>query len=230
VSQSVAFHCPKDLSPTAIQSTLEYAGFDVFTSPSPTTDREEIGSSSGISEAVDRGIACRRRKHIQQCPICQEEEFRSGYDLEVIADQHRVDLKALRADEELPRRHITIRAEEGIHSNHRSSVASGIDRYDDGPFRVVLSIGGMTCSTCSGTITKMVSDISGVSEVTVSFLEKSATVTVDHKHCVDVVVETVEDCGFEAEVMSVESLSALNSDSTTGPRTLTLSIDGMFCP
>ncbi|KAF8175778.1 HAD-like domain-containing protein [Pholiota molesta] len=85
----------------------------------------------------------------------------------------------------------------------------------------------MTCASCSGTITKMVSELAGVSEVAVSFLAKSATMIVDKKQSVEEVVETVECCGFEAEVMSVEALNAANSDSSL--RTLSLRIDGMFC-
>jgi copper chaperone CopZ len=166
---------------------------------------------------------------MQQCSLCQKEEFRSDYDPKVTPDQHRVDPKALRANEEIPRHDVTVAAKKVIHFDCKSSVASRVNKYQDGPFRVTLSIGGMTCSTCSGTITKMVSDLRGVSEVAVSFLAKSTIVIVDDKQRVEVVVETVESCGFKVEVMSVEALSALDSDSTTGLRTLTLRIDGMFC-
>lgn len=218
VSQSVTYRRPEQLSPAVIQSTLENAGFDVFNDPSPTTD----------NKAVDRVLAARRRTHVQQCPLCQEEESRASYDPKVASNQHPVDLDT---NKEIPPHDAMLTAEKFIYSDSdsKSSVASHVDKYEDGPFRVTLSVGGMTCSSCSGTITKMVSELAGVSEVTVSFLAKSATVIVDKKQCVEDVVETVECCGFEAEVMSVEALNAANSDSTTGLRTVSLRIDGMFC-
>jgi copper chaperone CopZ len=78
------------------------------------------------------------------------------------------------------------------------------------------------------TITKMVSDLQGVSDVAVSLLGGSATVVVDGKGTVEVVVRTIEDCGFDVEIMSVEPLAPLGYDLTSR-RTLTLCIDGMFC-
>ena len=136
-------------------------------------------------------------------------------------DQCCVDSRVLRANDldEISRHHVAVTVSSLVDSGCKS----------DGPFRVTLSIGGMTCSTCSGTITNMVSDLPGVSEVAVSFLGKSATVVVDHEQRVEVVVETVEGCGFEVEVMGVESLKALDPGLTTDFRMLTLRIDGMFC-
>ena len=102
------------------------------------------------------------------------------------------------------------------------------EKDNEGPFRVTLSIGGMTCSSCSATVTALVSDLQGVSDVTVNFLGKSATVIVEHRNLVDIVAETVKDAGYEAEVISVESLGVLDHDSPTN-RSIAISIDGMFC-
>ncbi|KIM78679.1 hypothetical protein PILCRDRAFT_98319 [Piloderma croceum F 1598] len=87
----------------------------------------------------------------------------------------------------------------------------------------------MTCSSCSVTITKTVLDLEGVSEAAVNLLSKSATIIVDHKKRVEIVAKAVEDCGFEAEVMNVAQLNSADTDSISGPRTVALRIDGMFC-
>ncbi|EGN93061.1 hypothetical protein SERLA73DRAFT_127002 [Serpula lacrymans var. lacrymans S7.3] len=89
----------------------------------------------------------------------------------------------------------------------------------------------MTCSSCSGTITEMVSQLSGVSEVTVNLLGNSASVVVDCKETINLVTETIDDCGFEGEVIKVEPVShADNEDEVTdGSRTISLRVDGMFC-
>jgi copper chaperone CopZ len=116
-----------------------------------------------------------------------------------------------------------------VENDWKPSVPAGIEDHDTGPFRVTLSVGGMTCSSCSGTITKMVSDLQGISEVAVSLLSKSATVIIDHKRLVQDVVRAVEDCGFEAEVMDVAHLDSLGERSAGGSRKVTLTVDGMFC-
>lgn len=122
-----------------------------------------------------------------------------------------------------------IPAERITDSNSKASIAPRYENHDNGPLRVTLSVGGMSCSSCSSTITTVLSDLQGVSEVTVSFLGQSASFVVDHMNLVGVVVETVKDCGYEAEVISVELLGVLDYDSTTNLRTIALRIDGMFC-
>lgn len=132
---------------------------------------------------------------------------------------------ALRSDAQPPFHALEERA---IDSTCKAATTSR-PKNDDGPLRVTLSVGGMTCSSCSTTITTMLSDLQGVSDATVSLLGKSASVIVDRTELVGVVVEMVNDSGYEAEVISVESLCALDDESTINLRTIALRIDGMFC-
>ncbi|KAI0702855.1 heavy metal translocatin [Cytidiella melzeri] len=94
----------------------------------------------------------------------------------------------------------------------------------------------MTCASCINTITRCVSDIPGVSEVAVNLLGKSATVLVDDASRADAVVEAIEDAGYEAEVVSVQSTKPKPSRAKDQPRNnfdgpfyLTLSVGGMTC-
>jgi len=219
VSQSVTVRYTKDFSPTIVQSALEDVGFDVLTSPFPTADQSVVGSFNGVSEGANEALVGRRRKHIEQCIFCQE-ALRADHDSSTSPGQG--------VHAEIPSR---IPPEEGLgRSSHMFSVAPLNEKGDDvGPFRVVLSVGGMTCSSCSMTITEMVSDLQGVSDVVVSVLSGSAIFIVDDKSVVGIVVKTIEDCGFEAEIMSIGSLTALDHE-LTHRRTLTLRIDGMFLP
>jgi Cu+-exporting ATPase len=76
----------------------------------------------------------------------------------------------------------------------------------------------------------MVSEIAGVTSVTISLLERSATVIIQQESLVDAVREGIEDCGFEAQVVSVEALGAVDSlQVTQTTRTVSLRVDGMFC-
>ena len=66
----------------------------------------------------------------------------------------------------------------------------------------------MTCSSCTGSITHALDsgDITGVFDV--SLLEKSTTALINREELADVALESVENCGFEAQVMSVEPVAS----------------------
>ncbi|OJA14680.1 hypothetical protein AZE42_02396 [Rhizopogon vesiculosus] len=113
-----------------------------------------------------------------------------------------------------------------------NTVSSPKVSVDDQPHLITLSIGGMTCSSCPATITEMVSPLPGISEVVVSLLNHSATVVVARRDLVSSVTETIDDCGYEVEVIKVEPLTPSTSSSdamTTGPRNLLLRVEGMRC-
>ncbi|KAJ7283673.1 E1-E2 ATPase-domain-containing protein [Mycena rebaudengoi] len=97
------------------------------------------------------------------------------------------------------------------------------------PFRLSLSVGGMSCSTCSITITRVLSEIPGVSDVVVSLLERSATALIERKELSEIASEAVDDCGFETRIMSVEPVIAPSPKSSDSSRTISLRVGGMFC-
>ena len=104
-----------------------------------------------------------------------------------------------------------------------------------GPAQVVLSIGGMTCASCSNTITDALRELPGVSDVAVNLLGNSATVNIDKTQFPETLVETIEDVGYEAEVVRIEPLlypdgqESKLEENSTGILRLTLSIGGMTC-
>ncbi|KAI9001425.1 E1-E2 ATPase-domain-containing protein [Trametes punicea] len=115
-------------------------------------------------------------------------------------------------------------------SGNRPAVSS---EDQNGPHRVELSVDGMTCASCSNTVTGLLSDITGVSDVVVNLLGKSATALVENRELVPRLVEAVNDAGYEAEVVNVQPLAAPNTHpagSTVGPRTVSLRVQGLFCP
>jgi Cu+-exporting ATPase len=97
------------------------------------------------------------------------------------------------------------------------------------PHRVALSVGGMTCSSCSNTITDMVSKIPGVSHTAVNLIDGSATVVVDSLGLVDIVRETIENCGFEAQVVNIDPVQTSTTKLQEITRVISLQVDGMFC-
>ncbi|KAF9495671.1 heavy metal translocatin [Pleurotus eryngii] len=115
---------------------------------------------------------------------------------------------------------------EDVSSAHRIPPAS--DDTPNGPFNVVFSVGGMTCSSCANSITQMMSQMPGVTDISVSFIEKSAKAVVDRIELAQEIADTIDDCGFEAQVVSVHPVRR-QEDEEKGTRTVTLKVDGMFC-
>ena len=98
-------------------------------------------------------------------------------------------------------------------------------------YRATFSIGGMTCASCVGNVTSATQEVQGVSDVAVNLVGKSATAVLDSKDLVKQFIDAVEDGGYEAELISIESIRDGNEmeDEVSGPRTVALKVDGMFC-
>jgi copper chaperone CopZ len=101
----------------------------------------------------------------------------------------------------------------------------------DGPLHVSLSIGGMTCASCSSTITRLLSEQEGVSDVSVILIGNSASLVVESKELLPTVQDIIESAGFEASVINIEPVGATpnTEEATRGQRTVDLRIEGMVC-
>lgn len=216
VSQSVTVDHSHKLPAALIYSTLEDAGFDVMSSTA--TDGDDAGPSV-VAGAIGHFRAGKQRTHTEQCVLCREEEEASYSNLMLARP-----IVGPEAEPAFSRLHI---AEEG--PDRKLSLSAHGDEHEDGPFRLTLSVGGMTCGACASTITKQVSDMQGVSEVAISLLSKSATVIIVHKKSAEAVVEIIEDCGFEAEIITCLPVALQDDSLDNGPRVVALRIGGMFC-
>ncbi|KAI1789551.1 heavy metal translocatin [Ganoderma leucocontextum] len=118
---------------------------------------------------------------------------------------------------------------EPLQSNRAQKKAPRRESQEDDQVRVELSVGGMTCASCITTVTGLLSDIPGVSEVAVSLIGKSATVLVARRELAPQLKKAIEDAGYEGEVVSIRSVEQ-SDDEDIGPRTVSLRVNGMFCP
>ncbi|KIK48852.1 hypothetical protein CY34DRAFT_797637 [Suillus luteus UH-Slu-Lm8-n1] len=196
-----------------IHSVLEDAGFDV-------SGPKFSSSEHSLSQATQEMSSDKRRKHIQYCLLCREAAIPLD---DIILQENAGHLSSNSASSTA---HSTLEEPDrtlGLFHN------VGVD---DVALLVTLSVGGMTCSACSGSITDTVSQLPGVSEVVVSLLNNSATVIVARKDLIDSVTETIDDCGFEVDVVKIEPLiplTSIHNEATTGTRKLSLRVDGMHC-
>jgi Cu+-exporting ATPase len=205
LSQFVTVRHPTALSPLAVREAIQDAGFDI----ADTTESSHVR----LSDTLDPSKA---EKHLEHCQVCQY-ELKSGVETVKVE-------KPLTPPGNSPQQRpfqVRLSQEAAIHRT---------DYPGDVPHRLTLSVGGMTCASCTSAITQVLSRLPGVRDVAVSLLSNSATSILDNKVIVGDVLEAIKDIGYEADVASIQPL---NSGTTTfemdGPLRVTLSVGGMTC-
>ncbi|VUC31569.1 unnamed protein product [Clonostachys rosea] len=95
-------------------------------------------------------------------------------------------------------------------------------------WRAELSVGGMSCSSCVGSITQAVEELTWVETVDVNLLTSSATIVFQDRSHLDELVSTITDAGYTTKLTDLVNLN----DTTTGQdqlRTVQIRVDGMYC-
>ncbi|KAL7945130.1 heavy metal translocatin [Trichoderma barbatum] len=102
-----------------------------------------------------------------------------------------------------------------------------------------LRVGGMTCGACTAAVEGGFKGVKGVGTASVSLVMERAVVMHDPQVIsAEQVRETIEDCGFDAEVLSTDLLSPLvprfsgvkgDEDIDNGLVTTTVAVEGMTC-
>lgn len=95
-------------------------------------------------------------------------------------------------------------------------------------FQALLSVQGMTCGACVDTVHKQVSGVKGVEDCDVSLLTEECHVKFDSKlTSTSELVETIQDCGFDATLIAEEPLKLIGSVSEQHSGTIL--VGGMTC-
>ncbi|KAL9632359.1 MAG: hypothetical protein Q9164_005369, partial [Protoblastenia rupestris] len=219
----------------------ERAPLDAKRNIFPLTGPEESlnMASSGLSKGEASCLPLPKRKlHVDNCDVCRKEveatsdtaprpivkdfgcfSLGKNGDTSAIAQSK----SGLRTDDTLVGSIDIVDQEK--HSGH--IFESGETKYE-----AVLSIGGMTCASCSNTIDQGISDLSFVDRVSVALMTNSATVVFAGKDRIDAIVKTIEDLGYDCSVEHCEFLdsTALSStDRKTPRRSVALKVGGLFC-
>ncbi|KAI9810912.1 MAG: hypothetical protein M1827_005771 [Pycnora praestabilis] len=99
-------------------------------------------------------------------------------------------------------------------------------------YKATLSIGGMTCASCTGAISHGLQELSFVSSIDVGLMTNSASVFFEGKDHLEKIVEKVEDLGYDCHIedcIPVDDLHYDHTDEEILSRTLMIQIHGMFC-
>lgn len=104
---------------------------------------------------------------------------------------------------------------------------------DETQFEAVLSIGGMTCASCTGSVGEGLRSLSFVDSAEVTLLTNSAVVVFSGQGNLQKIIDAIEDIGYECTVERCNpiELATEEAENFDGPqqRTVQLKIDGMFC-
>jgi Cu+-exporting ATPase len=97
-------------------------------------------------------------------------------------------------------------------------------------FKATLSIEGMTCGSCVGTITRGLEELSFVSNVNIDLVGCSGVVEFKDKDNLEQILEKIDDLGYDATIVKVEGTDASRTeDDRPVERTVMIAIDGMYC-
>lgn len=90
----------------------------------------------------------------------------------------------------------------------------------------IVGVSGMTCGACLASITEALNGLEGVNQVSVSLITEEAKIVYDKlKVTSNTLLETIENCGFDAKLIKSHNSAA------NGPTTMntTVEIQGMTC-
>ncbi len=231
LSQCVTVRHPSALSPLTITEAIQDAGFDIANA-----------TGSGhvlLSDTLDSSRSRKAANHSEYCQFCQR-ELKSMFETTKIAElstppgnSSRLDPSQVPLPQEAAANRTAIKT-----MGYEAEVApvkpltSEITAIKmDGPLRLTLSVGGMTCASCSSTITQLLSEEEGVTDISVNLMGNSATLVVKSKELITGVKDIIESAGYEASVVGVEPLQVTPDamEVVHGERTVALRIEGMFC-
>ena len=205
-----------------------------FWKPSP----RKLMKSNESFELSDRSP---RKHHLMNCTACQKE---SGRPLDLSTNSSDVSFDNGQAGNLPVTKHGSVNASvlaTGQSTPNPSPSLSPSSRpthqhsNSNERFEAILSIGGMTCASCTSSIDHGLSsnELVYVESVNVTLMTNSARVIFRGEENLQKIVDTVEDLGYDASVQRcgvIDSQPKARKGKVQGvQRTVTVKIDGMFC-
>jgi copper chaperone CopZ len=173
-------------------------------------ERFPIGREARAEKRRREAMEERRRRHLERCEVCRQELVGSHVSTDsppFAADQKTISTPPPPPPPPTPPSHL------------------------QDAVRTTLSIEGMTCASCTRSITSALKSHPDVLDVEVSVLSSSGLVLHGPTLAPEAVAEMVEDAGFGASVVRTER-SAVQLDvpqQRNGLKRTTLAIEGMTC-
>ncbi|KAF3913468.1 hypothetical protein AA313_de0204954 [Arthrobotrys entomopaga] len=218
------------LSPQRMVDALHEVGFDIESCISSNDDedphRVSIKRSSylleGLGGTLVRRIDSKKRKrHEEVCGQCLSEKAGSSstripLHTKVYGDAH--------TSPAVP----PILPSAAVSPTLESVIVEKADGDGDEKWLATLSIQGMTCSACVNNVRNQLNKHPFIEKAEVSALTHSGNIVFFGKSNVDLIVESIEDGGYDAELVDLVPFDV--NDFKSNERTMTLQIEGLHCP
>lgn len=224
ISGAVSYYTASIVDESLVKSLLIQSGFQIIddsdsihasTSSQPPTSsksnekwwqtRSQRERQREREEANERE---RRRLHLLVCRACAEEEA-----VEVNGDKGKA-----KGREHVLESIVVESPGEGSSSSFREEIVT------------VLSIAGMTCASCTGSLSAILQEEKRIYESSVTLLPARAVVRHDASLRVDAIVEMIEDAGFEAGVVESRAKKTPPQGGSVGGWYVSkFIIEGMTC-
>jgi len=208
-----------------------------------------IRSSSGWPCGLSSPMRSKRKRHIEHCAACQEnaaegkevEDVASSRTLSPKTEKHHADLSAESTPSTIRTMkppHARSLSTDGSYPHATVDVERGDTRSGSQLYKWQISVGGMTCSSCSNTIKDSLQELDYVKSVDVDLMNNSAVIVFNGgEETPDKLQAAIEELGYEVSGAELERIdSGLGADSTTPKRQgkssaviAKLSIGGMTC-
>lgn len=233
------------LEVSTIREALEGGGFEVYSlthdrdvanldlenGPGYQSNRSGVKRwSSFTTRSNSKDAELKREKHIASCSQCQAEtRLTTTESPESSLSPEKKKMERILTIGTLPETaQINNPSEPQVITS--SNVGSHLSDEPD-LFEASVALGGMTCSSCVGTITDAIRHYGWVRSVEVNLLSNSASVVFESKENTPKIVEAVEDAGYKATVESVNPVNTSRKGKQSTPSTwrATYAIGGMTC-
>ena len=246
MERAVVQHDVEIISSETVKDLIEDRGFDAkilaTDMPNPSTGTKSTSTSSGLSQAVDvsSSVTTLSVKGMT-CGACTS-AVQGGFQSTPGITSMNVSLLAERAVVEhnpsiiSPEAIAEIIEDRGFDATVLETKESTIlkptsDATVDNPSQsdiqtTTLSIEGMTCGACTSAVEKCCKDLEGLIQFNISLLAERAVIVHDPDKLTPVrIVESIEDCGFNAGIVSSHRDGALLS---TANRSIQIKVYGMI--
>ncbi len=245
VSHIVTVTHDATLGVSAIKDALEDGGFEVY-SLAQDRDVADLDLENGPGYQSNRSgvkrwlsyttrshvkeTELKREKHIASCSQCQAERRLTTTE----PPRSSLSPKKEKTDGILTTGTLPLTAQINSPSEPQVTTSSTVgSSLTDEPdlFQASVALGGMTCSSCVGTITDAIRQYGWVHSVEVNLLTNSASVVFEGKENTPKIVEAVQNSGYEATVESVTPVHTSRNGKQSTPDTwrATYAIGGMTC-
>lgn len=252
-SQEVTILHDLPLSTLALCRSLSDAAFEVYraaTFDAAGAKVQDIGSEETggdgwleaairVSSSGPRPDNVRKSLHMANCDACRKGSInQGGADLsnEMLLDHTFQGLSSILSTSSDTHE---VKGSQSLSFSRENSLHAATDLdlgSHQGEYEAILSIGGMTCASCTGAINHGLAELPYVKSINVTLMTNSARVVFDGTKSENLqkIVDAVEDLGYDCTVDRsgvIETVQRKEKSSTNEApqRSVMLKIDGMFC-